>query len=286
MIKLFCDSAANLPTELVKKYSITVVPFIYTVNGVQSNTYGDRFDGKAYYDGIRSGGLVKTSMINMTTFEAYFEKALSAGNDVLYVGMSGGISGTANAARNAAEELSEKYPDRVIKTIDTLGASLGAGLFVLEAADMIGNGASMDEVTEHINSRIPHMCQCFTVDDLKHLHRSGRLSAGGAIIGGLLGIRPLLLGNEEGKIVMYDKIRGMKQAMDALAARWAEYSLSSTETIGIAHADNDKFADYLLEKIREAGFTGECIMQCYEPTTGAHVGPGAVALFFFGKSRI
>lgn len=286
MIKLFCDSAANLPTELTKKYSITVVPFSYTVNGVQSNTYGDRFDGKSYYNGIRAGGLVKTSMINMATFEAYFEKALKEGNDVLYIGLSGGISGTANAAKNAAEELRESYPDRAIVTIDTLGASLGAGLFALKAAEMIENGASMEEITERVKELIPHMCQCFTVDDLKHLHRSGRLSAGGALIGGLLGIRPLLLGNEEGKIVMYDKIRGMKQAMDALAARWKKYSLDPTEIIAIAHADNDQMADYLLEQIRSAGFTGECITECYEPTTGAHVGPGAVALFFFGTSRL
>ncbi len=286
MIKLYCDSAANLPTELIKKHSITVVPFIYTVNGVQSNTYGDRFDGKAYYDGIRNGATVKTSMVNMTTFEAYFEKALAAGDEVLYIGLSGGVSGTANAAKNAAAELLENYPDGKVEVIDSLGASLGAGLLVVEAAEMIAGGASMSEITEHIISRIPHMCQCFTVDDLKHLHRSGRISGGAAVIGGLLGIRPLLLGNEEGKIVMYDKIRGMKQAMDALAARWKEYSNDSTETIGIAHADNEKFANYLLDQIRLAGFTGECINVCYEPTTGAHVGPGAIALFFFGKSRI
>lgn len=286
MIKLFCDSAANLPTELIKKYSIKVVPFVYTVNGVQSNTFGDRFDSKAFYDSIRAGGLVKTSMINMTVFEMYFDKALAAGDDVLYVGLSSGISGTANAAKNAAAELREKYPERTIVTVDTLAAGLGEGLLVLEAAKQLESGADMDTAVAHVKEKMLHICQCFTVDDLKHLHRSGRLSGGAALIGGLLGIRPLLLGDNDGKIEMYDKVRGMKTAMDSLTKRWSEYVIDKSEIIAITHTDNEKFAAYLLDALRAAGFTGECIMQNHEPMSGSHLGPGAVALFFFGTSRM
>ena len=202
MLQLFTDTSANLPVALTKQHHITVVPFSYTVDGKETDYPDDvDFDGAAFYGAMRRGAVVKTSMVNPALMAKYFERALSQGDDVLYVGMSGGISGTAQAAVIAAGELTEKYPARKIVTIDTYAASLGEGLQVLEAARMIEEGKSLDEIKAHLLSRRPHMCQFFTVDDLAYLKRGGRISGATALIGTVLSIKPILCGDETGHIV-------------------------------------------------------------------------------------
>ena len=285
MTQLFTDTSANLPVEIVDEYGIEVVPFSYTIDGVEYIPERE-FDGKAFYAAMRAGSEVKTSMVNAGTFIERFKAALDAGKDVLYIGMSGGISGTANAALMAKQELDEEYPDRKIVVIDTLAASLGEGLLVIKAAEQLRDGAALDAIEEDIRAQVPHMCQSFTVDDLKYLKKTGRVSGAAAIIGNVLSIHPILIGDYEGKIVVKSKVRGMKRTLDALAERYAELSLSKTETIGIAHADNEEGKAYLVQRLRDKGLTGKCLSVCYEPVTGSHVGPGTVALFFFGTDRI
>lgn len=286
MTKLYTDTSANLPLALLREYDIAVIPFSYTVNGVAED-YNEEtdFDGKAFYDAMRRGAEVKTSMVNPATAAAFFERALAQGDDVLYVGMSGGISGTAQAAVIAAGELTEKYPARKIVTIDTYAASLGEGLQVLEAARMIEEGTSLDEIKAHLLSRRPHMCQFFTVDDLAYLKRGGRISSATALIGTVLSIKPILCGDETGHIVSCGKVRGMKRAYQELANYYDGRALDKSEMLGIAHADNEEGAQALIALLRDKGFTGECLNVVYEPVTGAHVGPGTVALFFYGKEK-
>lgn len=285
MTQLFTDTSANLPVEIIDEYGIEVVPFSYTIDGVEYIPERE-FDGKAFYAAMRAGSEVKTSMVNAGTFIERFKAALDAGKDVLYIGMSGGISGTANAALMAKQELDEEYPDRKIVVIDTLAASLGEGMFVIKAAEQLKDGASLDAIEEDIRAQVPSMCQSFTVDDLKYLKKTGRVSGAAAIIGNVLGIHPILIGDYEGKIVVKAKVRGMKRTLDALAERYAELALSKTETIGIAHADNEEGKAYLVQRLRDKGLTGKCLSVCYEPVTGSHVGPGTVALFFFGTDRM
>ena len=285
MTQLFTDTSANLPVEVIDEHGIEVIPFSYTIDGVEYIPERE-FDGKTFYDAMRAGSEVKTSMVNAGTFIERFKEALDAGKDVLYVGMSGGISGTANAALMAKQELDEEYPDRKIVVIDTLAASLGEGLFVIEAAEQLRDGVALDVIEENIRARIPHMCQTFTVDDLKYLKKTGRVSGAAAIIGNVLSIHPILVGDYEGKIVVKGKVRGMKRTLDALAERYAELVLNKAETIGIAHADNEEGKEYLVQRLRDKGLTGKCMSVCYEPVTGSHVGPGTVALFFFGTDRM
>ena len=285
MTQLFTDTSANLPVEIIDEYGIEVVPFSYTIDGVEYIPERE-FDGKAFYAAMRAGSEVKTSMVNAGTFIERFKAALDAGKDVLYIGMSGGISGTANAALMAKQELDEEYPDRKIVVIDTLAASLGEGLFVIKAAEQLKDGAALDAIEEAIRAQVPSMCQSFTVDDLKYLKNTGRVSGAAAIIGNVLSIHPILIGDYEGKIVVKSKVRGMKRTLDALAERYAELALSKTETIGIAHADNEEGKAYLVQRLRDKGLTGKCLSVCYEPVTGSHVGPGTVALFFFGTDRM
>ena len=285
MTQLFTDTSANLPVEIIDEYGIEVVPFSYTIDGVEYIPERE-FDGKAFYAAMRAGSEVKTSMVNAGTFIERFKTALDAGKDVLYIGMSGGISGTANAALMAKQELDEEYPDRKIVVIDTLAASLGEGLFVIKAAEQLRDGAALDAIEEDIRAQVPHMCQSFTVDDLKYLKKTGRVSGAAAIIGNVLSIHPILIGDYEGKIVVKSKVRGMKRTLDALAERYAELVLNKAETIGIAHADNEEGKAYLVQRLRDKGLTGKCLSVCYEPVTGSHVGPGTVALFFFGTDRM
>lgn len=285
MTQLFTDTSANLPVEIIDEYGIEVVPFSYTIDGVEYIPERE-FDGKAFYAAMRAGSEVKTSMVNAGTFIERFKTALDAGKDVLYIGMSGGISGTANAALMAKQELDEEYPDRKIVVIDTLAASLGEGLFVIKAAEQLKDGVALDAIEETIRAQVPSMCQSFTVDDLKYLKNTGRVSGAAAIIGNVLSIHPILIGDYEGKIVVKAKVRGMKRTLDALAERYAELALSKTETIGIAHADNEEGKAYLVQRLRDKGLTGKCLSVCYEPVTGSHVGPGTVALFFFGTDRM
>ena len=285
MTQLFTDTSANLPAEIIDEYGIEVVPFSYTIDGVEYIPERE-FDGKAFYAAMRAGSAVKTSMVNAGTFIERFKAALDAGKDVLYIGMSGGISGTANAALMAKQELDEEYPDRKIIVIDTLAASLGEGLFVIKAAEQLKDGTALDKIEEDIRAQVPSMCQSFTVDDLKYLKNTGRVSGAAAIIGNVLSIHPILIGDYEGKIVVKAKVRGMKRTLDALAERYAELALSKTETIGIAHADNEEGKAYLVQRLRDKGLTGKCLSVCYEPVTGSHVGPGTVALFFFGTDRM
>lgn len=284
MIKLFTDTSANLPLNLIHQYDISVVPFSYSINSIEADySENTEFDGKAFYEAMRNGAVVNTSMVSPGTFIEFFSKALDAGNDVLYVGMSGGISGTAYSASIAVEELKDIYPGSKISAIDTLAASLGEGLLVLEAAELIAEGKSFEEIEERILRRRETMCQYFTVDDLEHLKRGGRISGTVALLGSLLNIKPMLMGDPDGKIVMCGKSRGRNRALDALAEKYATLALDKKADIAIAHADSESDTEYLIDKLREHGFEGNCLIEYYEPVTGAHVGPGTIALFFHGK---
>lgn len=283
MTKLYTDTSANLPLALLREYDIAVIPFSYTVNGVAED-YNEEtdFDGKAFYDAMRRGAEVKTSMVNPATAAAFFERALAQGDDVLYVGMSGGISGTAYAAAVAVSALGEDFPDRKIAAVDTLGASLGEGLQVLSAAQMIADGMAFDAIYAALSEMRHKMCQYFTVGELRYLQKTGRVSKLLSVVGTVLKIKPLLQGDEEGKIILCGKARGEQNALAALAEHYARLVADKHAVIGIAHADNADGANALLAMLREKGFDGEAITVCYEPVTGAHVGPDTVALFFMG----
>ena len=198
---------------------------------------------------------------------------------VLLKGMSGDIEA------NVLPGYATMAGDASVYMIDTYAASLGEGLQVLEAARMIEEGKSLDEIKTHLLARRPHVCQFFTVDDLAYLKRGGRISSATALIGTVLSIKPILRGDETGHIVSCGKVRGMKRAYQELANYFDTRVLDKSESIGIAHADNAEGAEALLVLLREKGFTGECLTVCYEPVTGAHVGPGTVALFFYGKEK-
>lgn len=286
MIKLFTDTSANLPVSITKEYDIEVVPFSYTINGKEVPYSAETdFNGKAFYEAMRAGAEVKTSMINVSDFMAAFEQWIAKGDAVIYVGMSGGISGTAHSAKLAAEELLEKYPAAKIAAIDTYAASLGEGFLVIETAKMIERGDPFLKIVKKIELLRKNMCQFFTVDDLAYLRKGGRISGAAAVVGTVLNIKPILRGDENGKIVLCGKIRGFNKSMEALANKYDELVFDKTADVGIAHADNPEGAQRLEDILRAKGFSGELLKVVYEPVTGSHVGPGTIALFFMGEHK-
>ncbi len=288
MYVIFTDTCANLPDELIERYGLQIIPLSYTVNG---QTYPDpeggdeSFDGGAFYDAMRRGAAVTTSMVNTQAFTSAFSPYLSKGTDVIYIGISSGISGTHQAAVTAAAELAQQYPQRKIAVIDTRAASLGEGLPVVFAARLKEAGAPFEEVVSQTENNSEKICQYFTVEDLMYLKKGGRISGAAALVGNILQIKPILKGDEEGRIVLCHKERGRKRALEALVNAYRQLASNHAAPIGIAHADSGEGARLLADKVREAGHTGEILKVWYEPVTGSHVGPGTIALFFYGIHR-
>ncbi len=282
MFQIMTDTSANLPSELAAQSDITVIPFPYFVNGARHTCLDtEGFDGETFYGAMREGADVTTSQINPQSYIDAMRPVLQQGRDILFVGMSSGISGAYHSAELAAEELLPEFPGRKIRLVDTIGASLGEGLLVLRAYRDKLAGLSLDSIYEKLMDLRHRLCNIFTVDDLKYLRKGGRLSNLSFIVGTLLQIKPLLKGNEEGKIVAFAKLRGRKKALEELAKRYDEYVVNAEEqTVGIAHADCPQDAAYLTELLRRNHPPKEILTVCYEPVTGSHVGPGTLALFF------
>lgn len=285
--KVVTDTSANLETALLEKLNIPVLPFKYHAAG---NTYTctdtAAFDGDEFYNKIRDGMEVTTSQISPYDYIEFFRPTLEAGEDLLFISMSSGISGSFNSSQIAANELLDEYPDRKIICVDTLGASLGEGLIAVAAAHMRDAGKTLQETAEAAESMARRMCQIFTVDDLMHLRRGGRLSNLSAIVGTVLQIKPLLKGNEFGQIVAFAKLRGRKRSIEAIAKRYDELVADpEMQTVGIAQAGCREDAEYLISLLNKNRPPKEIMLVEYEPVTGSHVGPGALALFFVGPDN-
>ena len=283
------DTSANLPTALTRKRGVTVIPYFYTVDGAElACTDTGEFHGSAFYEAMRRGAAVTTTQITPHRYINALRPLLAEGQDLLFVSMSSGISGSYQSSVIAAEALREEFPERTVRTVDSLGASLGEGLLVLEALRCRDEeGISLCDTEARLLSLRRRMCQVFTVEDLQYLRRGGRLSNMAAIVGTVLNIKPLLKGNEEGKIVSTARVRGRKRSIEALAARYdALVKDPETQTVGIAHADCAGDAAYLMKLLRHGKAPKDILTVCYEPVTGSHVGPGTLALFFLGDEDV
>ena len=285
MFHIITDTSANLPTRLLKENDVEVIPFSYFVNGEPAACPAtEGFDGKKFFSMMREGAKVTTSQINTALYTSFMRPILARGEDILFVGMSSGISGAFSSARMAAKELEKEFPKSKIRLVDTLGASLGEGLLVLKAVRARLKGVTIDEIYNKLLSLRHRLCNVFTVENLKYLRNTGRLSNWKSFVGNLLHIKPLLKGNENGKIVAFDKIIGRKKSIEALAERYDEYvDHPEIQTVGIAHADCLEDAERLSELLKKNNPPKEIMTVCYEPVTGSHVGPGTLALFFEAK---
>lgn len=278
------DTSANLPTAELQWHQLYLLPFSYIVDDVEYQCLDlTAFDGDAYYEMLRHTP-ASTSMISMDQYRRLWEPLLQEGQDVLHVGMSSGISGAYQSAVMAARELREAYPDRRLVVFDTRAASLGEGIQVLHAATCREAGYTLDETVRELTELRPRIRQIFTVDDLMHLRRGGRVSAVSAAVGTALRIKPLLKGDEAGRIVVFGKVQGRKRSVRALADNFAANAeLLGRWPVGIAHAGCRDEALALAAMLKVHDPKARIIVVDYEPVTGSHVGPGALAMFYVAK---
>ena len=284
---LFTDSSANLTEEQFKANNIEVVSLTLSINDKEVLCYepGVVFDSEGFFRRMREESTLetKTSMINTAAFLTAFEPHLQAGRDILYLAMSGGISGTCEAGQKAAEILMKKYPDRTVRVIDTLTATIGQGMIVLEAAALRESGAGLTDVAARALQRVSEMHSYFMVDDLNFLKRGGRISGSAALAGSIVHLKPILKGDAEGKLVLDQKILGRKKALKSLFEIFQQYHAADVKNreVGISHTGCEDEAHLLAADIIEFAPDVNVTVADFEPCTASHVGPGAVGLFFF-----
>lgn len=285
---VFTDGCSNLPSHLLKELDIRVLPCNYILDGVPATFDGnlDTFDSHSFYEKLRSGSVLKTSLLNTHLFITHFRPELEQGLDVVYVGLSSGVSGTIQAAKIAAEELSDEFPDRTVRVVDSLGAAFGPGLLACRAADLRREGKTAAEAADILDQEVTHLLQFFTVDDLNFLKRTGRVSGATAAIGTVLNIKPLLWGDPTGHIVALKKCRGRKKAIAEILELYRTRAVHpENQRIAISHGDCPEEAELLAQQVCEICRPKELIVCPHEPFTGSHVGPGMLALYFFGDER-
>ena len=289
--EIMTDSSSNLTRDLLDKYRIKMISYISSIDGKEFPCFDPSRDeadaAHKFYDALREGSDVHTTLINASRFADFFTPSLREGKDIIYVCMSGGLSGTVQAARIAAEDLMEEYPERKIVVIDSLSASLGEGLMVIKLSRLRAMGATLEEAARYYERKKLMMNHIFTVGDLKYLKKGGRITAAEALIGNLLSIKPILKANDEGKIVVHDKVRSRRRALDYLVDMTkARIVKPSSQVLGIAHCDAPVEADYIATRLKKELPLQDVIVRYYDLCTGSHVGPGTIALFFMGENRM
>lgn len=287
---IYVDSAANLPEDILKVHGIKVISYTCSVDGKDVECYEDGVPfaetAKKFYDAMRAGSETKTTLVNSEKIKSAVTPSLQAGRDVLFITIAEGISGTYNQGVFAANELKEQFPDRKMFVAQSANASLGEGLVALYAAKLADMGESVDACYQWVIDNRFNIHGVCTVDSLKYLKRGGRVSTALAIAGTILNIKPVLHGDENSKLTVFSNERGRKKSIAKLVETFRENVIDpENQTIAIAHADCEEEALELAAKIKELG-AKDVIMNYYDLCTGAHAGPGTLALFFMGKSRL
>ncbi|WP_456275898.1 DegV family protein [Bacillus sp. AK128] len=278
-IKLLTDSGCDLTNEWLNNENVHLFPLVVHLDGE------DYFDmetihSSKIYDAMRNERVPKTSQVPPTRFEETFTKLAEEKAEVLYVAFSSGLSGTYQTASMMADQVKENYPDFKITVLDTKCASLGMGLVVVKAAELIKNGHSYEEVVEQTTFFAEHMEHIVTVDNLEYLARGGRVSKASAFVGGLLNIKPLLH-MDSGKLIPIEKIRGRKKVLQRMIDVMIERGQDLTDqTIGISHGDDEVTALELKEKISEQLGCKSFMITQIGSAIGSHSGPGTIALYF------
>ena len=286
--RIVTDSTTDLTPELIQELDVQVIPLCYMMGGKTYHNIpgGGEMTDKEFYAKLRAGSMSTTTQVNSEEFLHVFTPLLEAGQDVLYIAFSSGLSGTYQSAVLAREELKQRFPDRRLEVFDSLCASMGEGLLVYHAAKLRQAGKSLDEVLAWLKGNVLNLCHWFTVDDLNHLKRGGRVSTATALVGTMLGIKPVLHVDDEGHLIPVSKVRGRKQSLDALVRRMEDTVLDpGNQMVFISHGDCLEDAQYVERQIREKLGVQQVKLGFIGPVIGAHSGPGTVALFFLGKER-
>ena len=284
---IMTDSSADLPAAYLEKNQIYSASLKYTIDG---STYDndDEEAAKDFYDKVRNGSMPTTSQVNPEEAKEKFVEALKLSRNILCLAFSSGLSGTYNSFRIAAMELMEENEDINIIVIDSLCASLGQGLFVHKAVELKNQGKTMEENAKWLEEHIPNMVHVFTVDDLNHLYRGGRLSKVAAVVGTIISLKPVLHVDDEGHLVNMFNVRGRRKSLTALVDYMEKQMGSyrdSNDIVFISHGDNIADAQAVADDVKKRFGIESFLINPIGPTIGSHAGPDTIALFFMGERR-
>ena len=285
--KIITDTTADLPESYIQENGLGIMVLPYIVDDV---SYGgeQKMEVREFYDRMRNGMMPTTSQVNPETAKAYLNSFLEESSQLLVLSFSSGLSGTCGNVNLAAREIMEERPDCRIVVVDTLCASLGEGLLVHKAVQLKKQGKSLEETAQWVEAHKENLVHVFTVDDLFHLHRGGRVSKATAIVGTLAGIKPLLHVDEQGHLTAVGKVRGRKKSLQSLVDMMEKQVGSwrdKNDCIFISHGDCAEDADYVKQLVEERFGRKDFLINEIGPTIGTHSGPGTVALFFMGDVR-
>ena len=282
------DSCCDLPESLVQEMGLAVINLKVLVEDKTYTNYLDwrEISAKGFYDLMRAEKTSSTSAPSIGDFVQVMEPVLQAGRDILYLGFSSALSSTVSTGMLAAEELSQQYPERKLRCVDTLCASLGQGLFVRKVWEKMSSGASLEETWQFARDLVPHLCHWFTVNDLHALQRGGRVSKTTAVLGSALQIKPVLHVDDEGRLIKIGTVRGRKASIAALKDKLkAAITDPEEQTIYISHGDCEEearqLADLIAAEVPVKGF----VFNHVGPVIGSHTGAGVIALFCVGSQR-
>jgi len=284
---LLIDSCADLPRSYVEKSGLPFISLVCNFKGKEyKDDFGNSLSYKEFYAAVRNGEMPSTSQVNVYVYTEIFKKYAMEGKPIIYLGFSSALSGSLNSAKLAKDMVCEEIPDVDITVIDSKSASLGEGLLAYYANEMLRSGASKDEIVSWLESNKLKMNHWFTVDDLGHLKRGGRVSGTAAFVGTLLDIKPIMQVDDEGKLVPVSKVKGRKKSIKTLFEMLQENIVSPEEqVIAISHGDCLQDAEYLKEMIKKEYKVKDVIINEVGPVIGSHSGPGTLALFFMGSKR-
>ena len=282
------DTTTDLPRDYVEKHHLYMMSLPYTLEGT-SYTWEKPMPVKDFYDKMRAGSLPTTSQANPEEAALLYESILKDNDvDILHIAFSSGLSGSFNSCCIASADVCEKYPDHRIVVVDSLAATLGQGLLVYKAVQLKEAGKSLDEVAAWVEENKYHLVHNFTVDDLFHLHRGGRLSKTAAIVGTMINLKPVLHVDDEGHLVMLSKVRGRKKSLiglvDCMEKQLGDWK-DKNDIIFISHGDCPEDAQFVADLIKERFGYENFMIDYIGATIGAHSGPGTVALFYLGDHR-
>ena len=283
------SSTSDLPRTWLDQHSIPFIPYSFTVNDEVQEDDCREESRAAMYAKMRDGALLKTSMINEFTYSEFFKKLLDTGKNVIFLDMSREMSASYQNSMSAAEAVRPLYPDQELYIMDTRCISGGLGTLVVNMVRRMEDGESYRDVIawgEENKLRIAHR---FTVDDLKYLKMGGRVSNASALVGSLLGIKPVLYVPDRGTLDVVKKARGRKAALksirDGILNDFSKSDPAGTE-VHILHADCRADAEYIRDEIKSAyPQVGEITITQLGVVIGAHCGPGLLTVFYFCNGR-
>lgn len=285
---IFTDSCADLSQDKLDELSVKLVPMHFMLNGKEYTCWPDgrELPFADFYQELRAGGSSTTTQVSIAEFLEAFTPVLQEGMDVLYLGFSSGLSGTMQSANFAAQELRAQFPQRKIMVIDSLCASLGQGLFVWHVVQQKKQGKSIEEAASWAEQNRLKLVHWFTVDDLQFLKRGGRLSGTAAMVGTMLGIKPVLHFDDEGHLLVVEKVRGRRKSLEKMVDEMEKVAIDpKNQTIFISHGDSLEDAEFVADEVRRRFGTQEIYLNYIGPVIGGHSGPGTIALFFLAENR-